>query len=269
MIPILSSGTTLTGQGLGRMTEALSCIITHEINGEYELRMTYPVTGERYADLAQNEILWATPDNVAQKQAFRIYRITRPLNGIVTIYARHIAYDMSGIIVKPCTGASLSAALTAITGACAPASPFTLTTSRTVATAFELKVPTPLWTVLGGAEGSLLDIYGGEWEFDNFTATLATEIGSDRGVSVRYGKNLTQLEQDVSIEATYAGVFPYWYDEETDTLVKLTGDYISITGATGRTGIFSPMCSTNAAACFGTCAASSGSTRSQCGISRL
>lgn len=233
MIPILSTTGTLTGQGLGRLTEALSCIVTHEVNGEYELRMTYPVTGERYADIAENLIVWAEPDNLTPAQAFRIYRITRPLNGIVTIYARHIAYDMSGIVVKPFTASSLTTALSSIAPNSSPSCPFTITSTRTVATQMKVTVPTPLWGLLGGQQGSFLDIYGGEWDFNNYTADLKTHLGMDRGVTVRYGKNLTKLEQDVSVEATYAGVFPFWYDEESGVLVKLTSDYISIPGASG------------------------------------
>ena len=233
MIPILSTTGTLTGQGLGRLTEALSCIVTHEVNGEYELRMTYPVTGERYADIAENLVVWAEPDNLTPAQAFRIYRITRPLNGIVTIYARHIAYDMSGIVVKPFTASTLTNALAAISPNSSPSCPFTITSTRTVATQMKVTVPTVLWNLLGGQSGSFLDIYGGEWDFNNYTAELKTTLGTDRGVTVRYGKNLTKLEQDVTIEATYAGVFPFWYDEESGVLVKLTSDYISIPGATG------------------------------------
>ena len=233
MIPILSQTTTLTGYGLGSLSDALSCTVTHEINGEYELRMTYPITGEWYKTLAEDLIVWAEPDNLTAKQAFRIYRITRPLNGIVTVYAHHVAYDMSGIIVKPFTATTLQTALTALPSNCSPSCPFSFTTTRAVTADMKVTVPTPLWALLGGQAGSFLDVYGGEWDFDNLTAELKTTLGTDRGVTVRYGKNLTKLEQDVSIEATYAGVFPFWYDEESGTLVKLSTDYISIPGATG------------------------------------
>lgn len=233
MIPILNSSTTLTGKGIGHLTDALSCVITHEINGEYELRMRYPVTGIHYGDLAENLIIWAEPDNMTQTQAFRIYRITRPLNNIVTVYARHIAYDMSGIIVKPFSAFSLSTALAAIPSNCSPSCPFSFSTTRSTTVAFEIKEPTVLWAMMGGTEGSLLDVYGGEWDFDNLTAKSMSRLGSDRGVAIRYGKNMTELEQDITIESTYAGVFPYWYDGETDTLVKLASDYIPVSGALG------------------------------------
>lgn len=231
---ILSKNTTLTGNGIGTLTDAVSAVVTHEINGQYELMMTYPVTGIHYADLEENRIIWAEPDNMTAQQAFRIYRITRPLNGIVTVYARHLAYDMSGIIVEPYTASSLQTALSGITSHCVPSCPFTFTTSRAAASLFTVSQPTALWSLLGGQQGSFLDVYGGEWAFDNYAATLTSHLGADRGVSVRYGKNMTELEQDLTIEATYVGVYPFWYDEETDTLVNLPEKIITTTGTGNR-----------------------------------
>lgn len=232
MIPVLSTNTTLTGNGIGLLSDAITCRVTHEINGEYEFRMTYPVTGQHYGDLQVDSVIWATPDNMTAKQPFRIYRITRPLNQVVTVYARHAAYDASGVVVEPVTAASLTAALPAIAAACVPSCPLTLTTSRTVATQYKLTVPTPLWSVFGGIQGSLLDVYGGEWDFNGLTADLKTKLGADRGVDIRYGKNMTQLEQDVTVEATYASVYPLWTDEN-GTLVTLPEKYITVVGAVG------------------------------------
>lgn len=231
---ILSENTTLTGHGIGTLTDAISAIVTHEINGMYELMMTYPVTGLHYEELEENRIIWAEPDNMSAQQAFRIYRITRPLNGIVTVYARHLAYDMSGIIVEPHTASTLQAALSGLPSHCVPSCPFTFTTARAVASPMKVSAPTALWSLLGGQAGSFLDVYGGEWAFDNYAATLTSHLGADRGVSVRYGKNLTELEQDLTIEATYVGVYPFWYDEETDTLVNLPEKIITTTGIGSR-----------------------------------
>ncbi len=233
MIPILDNSTTLQGNGLGRLADLLTCSVVHEINGEYELRATYPVTGQRYDDIAEGLIIWATPDNVTARQAFRVYRITKPLNGIITIYARHISYDMSGIIVEPFSASSLQAALTALPSHCVPSCPFTFTTSRSVATTFRVTVPTPLWALLGGQQGSFLDVYGGEWNFNNLTADLASHLGQNRGVSVRYGKNLTELTQDVTVDESYGAVYPYYYDEESGTLVTLPEKYVSVPDAAG------------------------------------
>lgn len=235
MIPILSTTSTLTGNGLGRLSDALTCVVTHEINGIYELVMTYPVTGARYADLANDLIIFADSDNYTKDQAFRIYRITKPLNGIVTIYARHICYDMSGYVCPPINKSSLTTTLAALASSCVPSGcPFTFTSPRSVATAYKTETPMSLWQMMGGVQGSLLDVYGGEWDFNNYTATLRTTLGTNRGMQVRYGKNMTELEQDASIEAQYGGIYPFWYDAESGTLVTLPENYITVAGGGSR-----------------------------------
>lgn len=230
MIPILSDSATLQGNGLGGLSDAIECVVTDEVNGEYELRMRYPVTGEHYAEIQNNLIIFAEPMALASAQPFRIYRITKPLNGVVTIYARHLAYDMSGIVVKPFSALSLTAALSAVPTYSVPSCPFTLTSTRTITSKMEIDEPRPLWTLLGGSAGSFLDVYGGEWEFNGYTATLKTKLGEDRGVVIRYGKNLTELENDSDLSSTYGGVFPYWYDEE-EGLVTITEGYVPVTGS--------------------------------------
>ena len=230
MIPILTDSATLQGNGLGGLSDAIECIVTDEVNGEYELRMRYPVTGEHYGEIQNNLIIFAEPMALATAQPFRIYRITKPLNGVVTIYARHLAYDMSGIVVKPFSALSLTAALSAVPTYSVPACPFTLASTRTITSKMEIDEPRPLWTLLGGSAGSFLDVYGGEWEFDGYTATLKTKLGEDRGVVIRYGKNLTELENDSDLSSTYGGVFPYWYDEE-EGLVTITEGYVPVTGS--------------------------------------
>ena len=236
VIPILSASYPYTGNGLGGLSDCIEYTVTHEVNGEYEFSMKYPVTGEHFDELAINFFVTAIPDNLTPAQPFRIYRITKPLNGVVTVYARHISYDMSGIVVEPFSAGSLTEAVTVLPTKCTPASPVTIQTDRTVATGITLSEPRTLWKLLGGQAGSFLDIYGGEWDFNGLTATLKTRLGSDRGVEIRYGKNMTALEQDATIESTYAGVYPYWYDEESGTVVILPEKYVNVSGSlvTGR-----------------------------------
>lgn len=220
-----------TGNGLGGLPDALEAIVTHEINGQYELFLRYPVTGLHYEELISGRIIMAAPDDLTDEQPFRIYRITKPLNGIVSVYARHLCYDLQGIVVEPFTAGSLTEAFQVIPTKCTPTSPITLQTTRSVASGITLTEPRPMWKLLGGQEGSLLDVYGGEWDFDKDEATLVTTLGADRGVSIRYGKNMTEMEQDASIEACYSAVYPFWYDEESSTLVNLPEKTVAVTGA--------------------------------------
>lgn len=240
---IIAENYPYTGNGLGGLPDALEATVTHEINGIYELFVSYPVTGLHYDEIISGRIIMAEPDDLTEAQPFRIYRITKPLNGIVSVYARHICYDAQGIIVEPFTAGSMTEAFQTIPTKCTPASPITLQTTRSVASGMSIAEPRPLWKLLGGQAGSLLDVYGGEWDFDKLTATLVTTLGSDRGVSVRYGKNMTEMEQDASIEGSYSGVYPYWYDEESNTLVTLTEKIVPVTGSVVSNRVFVLDCS--------------------------
>ena len=216
-----STATIFTSNGLGSLPGAVSCIVTEELNGPFELEMKYPIDGLHFSDISLRTIITAKTNPTGDPEPFRVYRITKPLNGIVTIYARHIAYDMSGHAVTPFEAASLGLALVGLKSNAVPACPFTFQSDKSVSSTFTLAEPKSLWALLGGTEGSILDRYGGEWEFSGFSAYLWNRRGADRGVSIRYGKNMTDLEQDSNCEAVYTGVYPYWKDAEAGTVVTL------------------------------------------------
>lgn len=205
------------------LIDAVSCVVEREINGIYELTMTYPVTGALYDQIALRSLLYVSPDDSSGRQLFRVYRISKPLRGLVTINARHIAYDLSGYVTPPISAASLTAALTALTASVAPdGCPFTFSASRTSPAAFSSAVPSDVWSLLSGHTGSLLDVYGGEFGFDNFQITFNSRLGTDNGVLIEYAKNLTSLLQEETTNDLVTGVLPYWYTEE-DGLVTTPG----------------------------------------------
>ena len=208
MIPILyeSTETAFTSNGFGRMSDAVSCTVTEERNGAFELRMEYPISGIHYSDLAVRRILLAKPNQTDQTQPFRIYQITRPLNGIVTVNAEHISYDLSGYPVEPFDAYGAADTFTAIMANAVEAPPFTFSTDLTDDSE-ELAVEKPC------SIRSLfqpMDVFGGEFKFDRFSVSLLSSRGSDNGVTIRYGKNLTSLEQDENCSNMYTAVMPYW-----------------------------------------------------------
>ena len=226
MIPILYSPTTtsFTTGGIGKLIDAGSCIVTEERNGSYELEMTYPITGHLYDEIKQRSIIFAKPSPAQSEQPFRVYRITKPLNKVVTIYAAHISYDLSGIPVKNFTSQSVQAALTALTTSSVISNPFTFWSDKTNSGVMEIKTPTPCRTILS----NILDVYGGEYEFDKYTVKLHSLRGFDNGVSIKYGKNLTDLEQDENCSNVYTGVLPYWTGNDTTvsgSVVNAPGTY--------------------------------------------
>lgn len=215
--------------GLGVLADAMSCKVTQELNGQYELELHYPVEGIHYGEIALRAILRATVGPDGKLQPFRVYRIVPGMNGTAAIYARHIAYDLGGYVVSPFTAADAPSAVAAIKSHAMPTGfPFALTTDKTTVATMAVTVPSSAWGLLGGQQGSLLDVYGGEYEFDEWAVRLLTRRGADRGVSVRYGKNLTDLTQDASCANCYTGVVPYWRGNDvtvTAAPVYAEGDF--------------------------------------------
>lgn len=215
--------------GMGILSDALSCKVTQELNGQYELELHYPVEGIHYGEIALRAILRATVGPDGKLQPFRVYRIVPGMNGTAAIYARHIAYDLGGYVVSPFTATDAPSAVAAIKSHAMPTDfPFALTTDKTTVATMSATVPTSAWSLLGGQQGSLLDVYGGEYEFDGWVVQLLTRRGADRGVSVRYGKNLTDLTQDANCASCYTGVVPYWRGNDvtvTAAPVYAEGDF--------------------------------------------
>ena len=223
MIPILYSASeqNFTTLGLGALNDAISCEVHTVLNGMFELEMKYPITGKRYSDLKIPRIIKAVAEKDGTEQLFDIYEITRPISGIVTVYASHVSGRKSFIPIMPCSASNIVDAFTAISNHSAETNPFTFWTDKSTVAPFNLKNPASLGNVLGGMEGSILDTYRGEYEFDNFTIKFSNRRGQDNGVTARYGKNITSIEQEESIESTITGICPYWADIEGNNVVTL------------------------------------------------
>ena len=231
MIPILyatlSEGTVPTNYGLGNLSSALSCTITEERNGKYELVMEYPSKGIHAEDIEPNRFIKAKPNFTDNPQLFRIYYVGKDMNGKFTIRGQHISYDLSGKIVPSgTTGGSATAAVLALKTQ--GGGNFNITTNIVASKTFKVDVPSSTRSWFGGKQGSLLDIYGGEWKYDNYTCSLLSARGSDRGVRISYGKNLTQLSQELDMSNLVTGVYGYAINPNTDAVT---------TGARVTTGL--------------------------------
>lgn len=223
MIPILyeSTETAFTTNGLGGLPDTLSCLVTEERNGIFELEMQYPVTGLHYDLLEVGRILYVPHDDTKIRQPFDIYRISKVMNGTVTINARHISYRLAKIPVEPFSAGSCSAAFLGLEEHAVVTCPFTFWTDKSVAASFAVSVPATIRSLLGGTNGSILDTFGtGEYEWDKWTVKFHLHRGSDNGVTIRYGKNMTDLTDDTDNGSTYTGIYPYWYSDQ-DGLVTL------------------------------------------------
>ena len=213
MKPILypAGETQFRNNGLGRLSDAMKCIVTEERNGQYELEMQYPITGNHYADIVEERIIAARHDDSDDVQPFRIYKITRPMNGVVTVNARHISYQLSKVVVMPFTAGSCQAALAGLVANGVGDCPFTVWTDKQVEADFSVAQPSSFRSLLGGVAGSILDVYGpGEYEWDRFTVKFHSHRGSDQDVYIRYGKNMTDVKKITDTSNLWTGVIPFW-----------------------------------------------------------
>ena len=233
MIPILyeANTTAFNTQGLGSLSDATMCIVTEERNGAYELEMEYVEGGVHFEDLKVSRIILAKPSQLATPQPFRICKITKPLNKRVQVFAQHISYQLTHIPVKPFTANSAYNALNGLKNNSVGTNPFSVQTTVSTAGTFAPEAPASFRNMLGGMSGSVLDVFGGELEFDMYTVKLLAARGTDRGLTLRYGKNITDINQEESIEATITGVLPYLKDQAGVTLYLDQGTVESPTAA--------------------------------------
>ena len=238
MIPILyaSTETDFTSNGICRLAEATECTVTEVRNGEYELTLTYPITGKYFDQIQEGMYIAATHDDNDDRQAFCIYRRSAALNGLVQFYAHHISYLLNNIIVMPIEATSAADALTQMESRTVTENPFSMNASG-VTTSGTVKTITPMSvrSVLGGVQGSVLDVFGGEYKWDMYEVWLYGQRGRDTDISIRYGKNLTNLNQTVDISRSYNAIVPYWLGQDSsgnELLVMLPEYYVAAQGIT-------------------------------------
>lgn len=211
MNPILYSaiteGAVPSDYGIGVLKDCLSCKVHEERNGSYELTMEYASEGIHASDIVPNAILKVKPNYTDDPQLFRIYKVGKTINGRFEVNAQHISYDLSGKVILSGTANNVTSACVLLT---ASAGNFTIDTTKSVSADFTITEPSSVRSWFGGKEGSLLDVYGtGEWQYNNFEATLKLNRGEDRGVQIRYGKNLTELSQEIDMSNLVSGIIPY------------------------------------------------------------
>ena len=209
-----------TSNGLGSLIEAFSCKVTEEVNGQFELEMEYPVDGRHFSDIDFGRIITANPNQYSRPQPFRIYSISKPHDGKITINAQHISYDLSGITIAPFRAGSAMGVLAEFQYGpgclCDVPCPFQFWTDVYGYSEFRTYTPATIRSLMGGSDSSIQGIYGGEYEFDVYNVRLWTRRGVDRGVTIRYGKNLTSLKQDANCNNVYTGVRAFWYKEPSE-----------------------------------------------------
>lgn len=240
MIPILYEAKTsdFTGNGTGFLKDATECMVKEVRNGTFELTLKYPENGV-YADkLTEDAIIKAKPNNKDNDQLFRIYKSGKTIAGVNTFYAEHISYELnSNPICQPVIeGKNPQQAIEQVLSQAAVPNNYTAWSDIQTRNSTGVDDVISVRKMLGGVEGSILDTWGGEYQFDNFTIKLWKSRGKDTGETIRYGKNLITAEQEKNIANTVTAIFPYarYKKDETseeEILVKLSEGIIKTPNA--------------------------------------
>lgn len=228
MIPILyeSREEIFASNGIGRLTDAIRCRVTEERNGIYELEMSYPLDGVNFEGIAPGAYIKAVPFVNGKPQIFCIYEVSKPLDGITTIYAAHLSYRMGLIPSRPFEGISLSDTVKKLKESALERCPFSFWIEKDNSNTYKSLKPNAIKDKIQGSQGSILQTYSPlEIEWDNWEVKIWQNRGQDKGAQLRYGKNITSLKQDENIRNLWTGVVPYWYgmteDSDEEELVML------------------------------------------------
>jgi len=231
MIPILLKQDAKTK--IGWLAEAISCRCTEERNGIYELELQYPMLGTYAADLVIDRYIKAKPNSTGDNQLFHIRKVSKPINGMFAVSCDHVSYALSGYPV-PTVSASgnaqvaINAILTAAKNQLGKDTGFSVATTDITLLSSIALTNVSARAALGGVSGSVLDVYGGEYEFDNYTIKLHKSRGQDRGVRISYGRNMTDLKCEIDIDSAYTGIYGYVKNDDVDLK-----SYVSVTNSSG------------------------------------
>ena len=214
MKPILykANETTFETYGLGEI-DATKALVTRERNGNYTLYIEYPASG-RLASVFKNDMRIKSDAGLRTKnQTFYISRILKSSKGIIKIYAKHISHltelmaMRNGTLVNGTASGALSIWASNTLGGIRFDTWSDITTSNR--TSWDIANFKNAREALGGREGSILDVWGGEFEFDNTTIRLHKQLGRKSPIVLEYGRNILSAEDEQDIGATYTSIYPY------------------------------------------------------------
>lgn len=214
MKPILykANETTFETYGLGEI-DATKALVTRERNGNYTLYIEYPASG-RLASVFKNDMRIKSDAGLRTKnQTFYISRIVKSSKGIIKIYAKHISHltelmaMRNGTLANGTASSALSIWASNTLGGVRFDTWSDITTSNR--TSWDIANVKNAREALGGKEGSILDVWGGEFEFDNTTIRLHKQLGRKSPIVLEYGRNILSAEDEQDIGSTYTSIYPY------------------------------------------------------------
>lgn len=224
MIPVLYEYPTyannFTKNGY-HLIDAIECTVEEEINGIYQLHLVYPVDGKYATRLKELNVIMATHSYGKDLQPFDIFRVSMPKHNWIEVDARHVSYRLNKHIVKPFGGTyNLPSNLFSAIESNSAEAVYNFTYQSSITRACYLTVDEPMsirkalsLVTVREQDGT---VYTPEYTWDKFNVVMSKQRGSDRGFSIKYGKNLTDYKQEQNNEEVATGVLPYWKGKDSN-----------------------------------------------------
>lgn len=224
--------------GLGEI-DVTTGNVTRERNGLYTFYAEYPANGPLASVLEKEMKIKADAGLRTKNQTFEISRIVKDSSGVLKIYGSHIKHKLEYMAVRHGINLSGTASVALAIWANNLIGDYRFSTwsdiDTTGSTTFTADKMTNAHLALGGVEGSILDVWGGEYEFDNLTVRLHKQLGRRAPTVLEYGRNIISAESDESIEESYTSVYPFaTYTPDSQgsdstpapVTVTIPGDYV-------------------------------------------
>ena len=189
-----------------------TCEVELTVEGIAELTLEHPIDDLGRWEYLVNDNVIAAPTPYSKKQLFRIYDYTKTETE-VTAYARHIFYDSAGemlVDVRPTDKTGQEALDIILSGTKYKAK----TNIKTRSTAYYIR-KNIMEAIGGDEENSFINRWGGERMYDNFTVIINDRLGGDYGACAEFGRNMTGIEADISIDDVVTRIIPVSYNGHT------------------------------------------------------
>lgn len=206
--------------GLGLLSDAIQATTTEELNGQFIFEMDYPASGNNADLIKENRIIVVDSGHILKRQGFIIRQIVRKIDLTMSVYAEHVSYATLDVALAPLklVSGDATAALRAWQNMLVPSVNFIVDSDISTVNSTQIGAPEfeTARQALGGHAGSILDVWGGEYQFNNWNIRLLKQRGKAANTIIAYGRNLISFEQDTNIADTYTSVYPYYQENSGD-----------------------------------------------------
>ena len=228
MIPILydKTETEFKSNGLGLLVDTSSCYVEEERNELYELTLSYPVDSFLYDSIEPNCYIKAKANNKYEPQIFRIYYVSKPLGGQITVKAEHISYELKDDFIESVSvNGTCKQALNSIKSKSLFSNKFNFNSNITGSKNFSAGLCSA-WECIKGESGSIIDTYGNGADIirNNFNISVIQNAGDSNNILISYGKNITGFTCEENWTNVCTRIYPY--AEKDDTIYSLPEKYV-------------------------------------------